>query len=92
MAEITIELPRLLAIAVDDELEFALRADSFSDALRRIRGDYPRLAAHLFNEQGEIRTHVLCLLNDVNSKWLDDPDSPLSDGDKITFLQAVTGG
>ena len=92
MATVTIELPRLLESVYDGPLQFEMEAASVADAWRRIRANQPRLALHLFDEQHRLRTHVLCLLNDENAAWLEDPEQPLDDGARITFLQAVTGG
>ena len=51
-----------------------------------------QLAVHLFDEGGGFRTHVLCFHNDTNTRWLESLDVLLQDGDRITFLQAVSGG
>ena len=52
----------------------------------------PRLKPHLFNEAGEFRRHVLCFPNGTNTRWMNGWDAPMSDGDTILFMQAVSGG
>ena len=47
---------------------------------------------HLCDESGRFRKHVLCFVNDVNTRWLDADNPSLHDGDCITILQAVSGG
>ena len=39
-----------------------------------------------------LRQHVLCFHNETNTRWLDSMAVPLTDGDTITILQAVSGG
>jgi molybdopterin converting factor small subunit len=52
----------------------------------------PALRVHLCDESGKFRPHVLCFLNEVNTRWLDGADPRLQQGDRITILQAVSGG
>jgi molybdopterin converting factor small subunit len=47
---------------------------------------------HLCDESGRFRQHVLCFLNDINTRWLEEKSPSLQDGDCITILQAVSGG
>jgi molybdopterin synthase sulfur carrier subunit len=92
MPKVTIELPALLAGVLDGRQALTVQADTLAQALDRAFGQAPPLRGHLFDESGQLRSHVLCFLNDVNSRWLDHLDHPLQDGDCITILQAVSGG
>ncbi|HEX6211451.1 MAG TPA: MoaD/ThiS family protein [Methylomirabilota bacterium] len=91
MPRVTIDLPSLLA-RVTGEQTLAVEADTLREALEQAFVQVPTLRGHLFDESGTFRRHVLCFLNDVNSRWLDTLDRPLKDGDCITILQAVSGG
>jgi molybdopterin converting factor small subunit len=91
MARATLELPSLLraviphgAIAVDG----ATVDEALEDAYRQV----PVLRVHLCDESGRFRQHVLCYLNDTNTRWLSPSEQRLRDGDCITILQAVSGG
>jgi sulfur-carrier protein len=92
MPRVTIDLPSLLAGVIDGPPTMTVEADTLAQALERAFVQTPPLRGHLFDESGQFRPHVLCFLNDVNSRWLDDLDRPLQDGDCITILQAVSGG
>ena len=70
----------------------ALEAESLGGALTALTRRHPALEVHLFDDGGGLRQHVLCFHNDVNSRWLDSMDVPLAEGDRITILQAVSGG
>lgn len=91
MACVTIELPSLLT-AVTGERTLAVEAATLREALDRAFEQVPTLRGHVYDESGTFRRHVLCFLNDVNSRWLESLDRPLRDGDCITILQAVSGG
>lgn len=91
MPRVTIELPSLLqgVLATNTvSAEGETLRDALEDAYRKV----PALRVHLCDETGAFRPHVLCFLNDVNSRWLDDGGLRLRDGDSITILQAVSGG
>ena len=53
---------------------------------------YPLLRPHLYESEGQLRKHVLMLYNNQNTRWFDSLDIPTKPGDKITILQAVSGG
>ena len=62
------------------------------EALEDAYAQLPGLRVHLCDESGRFRKHVLCFVNDVNTRWLDGDNPSLHDGDCITILQAVSGG
>ncbi len=91
MAHVTLELPSLLRDVLPEgsiSIEGGDLREALEDAYRRL----PALRVHLCDESGRFRQHVLCFLNDANTRWLDDPAPRLKDGDTITILQAVSGG
>lgn len=91
MARVTLELPSLLRDVLAEgsiAVEGATLEEALEDAYRKL----PTLRVHLCDESGGFRQHVLCFVNDVNSRWLDEAGRRLDDGDCITILQAVSGG
>jgi len=92
MAEVTIELPSVLASVVNGERSFTVNAETLPGALAALFQLQPGLKVHLFDETGTFREHVLCFVNQTNTRWMDSLDVPLRDGDTITILQAVSGG
>src|SRR5438067_1140349 len=89
---ITVTVPGLLMDCVGGERSFTVEASTLSDALATLRGAYPLLVPHVFDDAGEIRQHVLVYYNDQSVKWLDSLDLPLRAGDRIQIIQAVSGG
>jgi len=91
MPVVTIGLPSMLA-GVTGHSTLTVEANTVDEAVERAFAQEPVLRSHICDETGRFRPHVLCFLNDVNSRWFENPEQPLQDGDCITFLQAGSGG
>ena len=92
MARATFELPSVLASVIGGVQRLQVEGETLRAALEHAFEQQPALRVHLFDESGELRRHVLCFLNQSNSRWLDSLDEKLTKGDRITILQAVSGG
>ena len=92
MSAVTINLPSLLGPIADGARSVNVEADTVKAALDELVGRHPALKIHLFDETGGFRQHVLCFHNDTNTRWLESIDVPVSEGDTITIIQAVSGG
>ena len=91
MARVTITLPRLLEPAVGPTRRVELEAESVGEALSRLLERHPTLRVHLFDEQGDLRPHVLCFVAGSQTRLID-RSAPIAEPTQITFLQAVSGG
>ncbi len=92
MAKVTIELPSMLAAVLGGVRRLEASGDTWRDALKDAFARLPGLKVHVYDETGTLRRHVLCFVNDVNTRFEDGPGPRLKDGDRITILQAVSGG
>lgn len=92
MATATLELPSVLAQVVGGVRSLKVSGETLNEALAHAFAAYPALRVHIVDEGGDLREHVLCFHNDQNSRWREQMDHPLVDGDRITILQAVSGG
>ena len=50
------------------------------------------LKAHLYNEQGKLRSFVNVYLNDEDIRYLDKEKTPVAAGDTISIIPSVAGG
>ena len=91
MAHVTVELPSLLRNVLGKGT-LSVEGGTLDEALEDAYAQLPGLRVHLCDESGRFRQHVLCFLNDTNTRWLDADNPSLRDGDCITILQAVSGG
>lgn len=88
MASVAVTIPRMLADLVGGGRRFSIDADDVEGVLAGIIDRHPELAVHLFDESGALRPHVSCFHNSQHA----DRASPVSDGDSVVVLQAVSGG
>lgn len=91
MARLTLGVPGLLRECVGGSPRAPLEAATAAQARERMVTTYPLLKAHVFDEQGRLREHVFLALNGRRLRDAD-LDTPLSDGDRIDVVQAVSGG
>lgn len=92
MPRVTLEVPRMLRDCTDGRSPVEIEADRLSAAFAAIRSRWPLLAAHVFMETGELRPHVLVLHNDRLVPRAPGPQPELAAGDRLTIVQAVSGG
>ena len=93
MAQVTVALPALLKPFAGQMGKIPLQADTVHGALMTLCGRYPALRTLILDEQGALRTHVLCFHNENNTRWsAEGLTRPLKTGDQLTIIQAVAGG
>lgn len=91
--KLPITVPGLLADSVGGQRRISVDASTLGEALRRLRELFPNLRAHVWDESGGLRQHVLIYLNDESVTWIDDPASrALRAEDELFLIQAVSGG
>ena len=91
MDRATVELPSLLRDVLHKDV-LSVEGQTLEDALEDAYDQLPGLRVHVCDETGKLRQHVLCFLNDANTRGLEYAKQPINDGDTITILQAVSGG
>jgi molybdopterin converting factor small subunit len=87
-----VSIPMLLGNATEGAREVSVTGATLQECLDDLMRTYPLLGSHLFEADGALRRHVLILYNDQNTRWFDALDIPIQPGDRITILQAVSGG
>ena len=70
------------------EAEGATIGDLLTDLTKR----YDGLKAHLYNEQGKLRSFVNVYLNDEDIRYLQKEQTPVAPGDTISIIPSVAGG
>ena len=89
---IEVSVPSMLKSCTGGQSLFTLEAETLREAIHKLVEVYPLLRLHLYDERGEQRPHVLLYYNEENIKWLESLDVALKKGDRLTVLQAVSGG
>jgi len=60
--------------------------------LEALGGDHPGVRQRVIDELGTLRPHVNVYVNGESVRYLRGLETPLSDGDEVTILPAVSGG
>jgi hypothetical protein len=92
MAGVTLEIPRVLRDCTGGRPSVEIEAGGLSAARAAIRSRWPLLATHVYTESGELRPHVLLLHNDRLVARDPATDVRMVTGDRLTIVQAVSGG
>ncbi len=92
MASVTVSLPSLLEPVTGGTRELTASGRTLREVFDDLLERKPGLRLHLFDESGELRRHVLCFHNGTNTRWMEDREEPIAEGDTILFMQAVSGG
>lgn len=88
-----VTLPGLLVDSVGGRRKVSIDATTLAEALTSLREHFPNLRAHVWEESGAIRQHVLIYLNDESITWIEHHESrELKSGDELFIIQAVSGG
>lgn len=90
--QLEVSIPSMLRDCTRNQTRFRLSAGTLEEALRRLLETYPLLRVHLYDEAERLRQHVLIFYNEENTAWFERLDVPLHPGDRLTILQAVSGG
>lgn len=91
MPSVPVHLPAPLH-SVAGAKRLRVEAATLQGALDAAFAAVPALRYHLCDDAGKLRMHVLCFLNDRNTREMATLDVPLADGDEITFVPAISGG
>jgi len=89
---IEVRVPTMLRSSTNNLARFSLEATTLTEAISNLMQEYPLLRRHMYDDAGQLRQHVLIFYNDDNIKWLERLDVPLKQGDRLSVVQAVSGG
>ncbi len=90
--QLEVSIPSMLRDCALGQTRFSIAAETLDEGLTRLVETYPLLRVHLYDEAERPRQHVLIFFNGESLAWLDRLDIPVRDGDRLTILQAVSGG
>lgn len=84
-----VTIPLMLAQLVRGERRFDVPGSTVREVLEGVCHRHPELRVHLFDESGELRPNVSCFVQD---RRVSDLAAPVASDDRVTILQAVSGG
>ena len=89
---VTVRLPTVLAPLVGEEREIGVQGATLAEALADLARVRPAVGAHLFDEAGVVRPNVACFHNDDYVRTPDAAERAVAEGDRITIVNAISGG
>ena len=84
-------LPAMLKVAVGKD-RLKVRGRDLPEAFEAAYAELPQLRHHLTLESGELRPHILCILNGESVQRNQFARTGLANGDEIWVHQAISGG
>ncbi len=65
---------------------------TIGELLTDLTTKFPGLKAHLYNEQGKLRSFVNIYLNDEDIRYMQKDQTPVSATDTVSIIPSVAGG
>lgn len=92
MSKVKVVFPSVLA-DITKEKTIEVSASTLGEALEKVAANYgDKLREKIFEAEGRPRRSLSFFINGRNARSLKNLDTPLSDGDEILILPAVSGG
>ncbi len=88
----TVYIPTALRPYTDQQASLKVDAKTAGEAIERLVEAYPKLRAHLFAEDGRLRSFVNLYLGDEDIRHLQGLDTPLTENAELTIVPSVAGG
>jgi len=89
---VTVHVTSVIQSAVNGQREFTADGGTVGELIDNIESNYPGFAHNVMDEDGALRRFVNIYLNDEDVRYLGGKDTPLNDGDTVSFLPALAGG
>ncbi|MEE8337757.1 MAG: MoaD family protein [Dehalococcoidia bacterium] len=77
---------------VENQRQFEADGGTIAELMTNIEQRYPGFREQITDEAGEFHRFVNIYLNDEDIRYLDGPQTELSDGDAVSILPALAGG
>ncbi|MBI2922122.1 MAG: MoaD/ThiS family protein [Planctomycetes bacterium] len=84
-------IPAMLHAVVGSK-RLRVEAATLAEAVEAAFRAAPALRFHLCEDDGRFRPHVLCFLNDHNTRDMKNLNVELREGDEVAFVAAISGG
>src|SRR5216683_2548914 len=89
---VTVHIPTPLRPYVGGRHTVATSAGTVGEILERLAADHAQLRAHLYRDDGRLRTFVNVYLNDRDIRDLAREATRAADGDEVSIVPSIAGG
>jgi molybdopterin converting factor small subunit len=85
-------IPTPLRPYTDKQEAVEASGSTVGELLADLTAKYSGLKAHLYNEQGKLRSFVNIYINDEDIRYLQKDQTPVSASDTVSIIPSVAGG
>jgi len=89
---VQVHVTSVIQKVVEDQREFEADGKTIAELMTNIEQRYPGFREQITDDAGEFHRFVNIYLNDEDIRYLDGPQTALSDGDAVSILPALAGG
>jgi len=89
---VQVHVTSVIQKVVEDQRAFEADGETIAELMKNIEQRYPGFREQITDDAGEFHRFVNIYLNDEDIRYLDGPQTALSDGDAVSILPALAGG
>ena len=87
-----VKIPTPLRQYTGGSSEVEVGGQTAGDALGNLSEEYPDLRQHLYTGDGKLRSFVNVYKGDEDIRYLDGPDTEVSENDELSIIPSIAGG
>ena len=88
----TVRIPTPLRKLTDGNEEVSAEGATVGELLSNLETKYPGIKARICDDSGKVRRFVNIFANDEDIRFLQNLETPVSDGDEVSIVPAIAGG
>lgn len=89
---VTVHVASVIQRAVDGARQVEASGATVGDLIADVERRFPGFREQVLDESGGMRRFVNVYLNDEDVRYLQGAETPVADGDTVSFLPALAGG
>jgi len=87
-----VRIPTPLRQYTNGSAEVQVAGGTAGETLGNLAEEYPGLKAHLYTGDGRLRSFVNVYKDDEDIRYLDGPDTEVSEEDELSIIPSIAGG
>ncbi|RMH38880.1 MAG: MoaD/ThiS family protein [Deltaproteobacteria bacterium] len=88
----TVRIPTPLRKLTGGADKVQVAGSNIGEVIAALETSYPGIKARICDDDGNVRRFVNIFANDEDIRFLQNLDTPVSDGDEISIVPAIAGG
>ena len=87
-----VKIPTPLRQYTGGDSEVEVGGATAGEAIGNLTEEYPDLRQHLYTGDGKLRSFVNVYKGDEDIRYLDGPDTEVSESDELSIIPSIAGG